>query len=193
MLMHADPSGQERAAAEAEAATTAAAAEAATRESEVAAAAAMHKAATAALAKAEATKTKERAEERAELKESADLKCGTRHFRKRLISEVADAEGGLSGLGAKTGQNLKVDEYVRQLKSMRAKLAADAKAKQERASRVPVNAWVYTEGTNLFLGPAAQAPTTTLPSAPFVGAVELSRRSAREAAKNPAYVRQWLS
>ena len=56
---------------------------------------------------------------------------------------------------------------------MRAKLAAAAKARQERASQVPVNAAVYTEGTNVFLGPATQpreAPTTTLPSAPLAGA-----------------------
>ena len=68
MLVHADSRGQERAAAEAEAGTTAAAADAATRESEIAVAAAtIHEAPTAALAKAEATKTKNRAEEMAEL------------------------------------------------------------------------------------------------------------------------------
>ena len=95
----------------------------------------------------------------AELKERDDLGLGTPGFRKRLLSEMTDSEGGFSGLDAKTGEDLKFNESVRQLRSMRVKVAASAKEKQKRASQAPLNAPVYTNtGTgNIFLGRAAQA------------------------------------
>ena len=152
----------------------AAADKATARESEVAIAeATRHKAAAAAVAITDAKKAKHKAEVAAELKERDDLGLGTPGFRKRLLSEMTDSEGGFSGLDAKTGEDLKFNESVRQLRSMRVKVAASTKEKQKRASqKVPLNAPVYTEGTNIFLGRAAQAPTTTLLLAPLAGAVE---------------------
>ena len=176
MLVHADLRDRaffERAAAEANAARGAKAIDVATREFEVAAAwAARDKAAATTKAEAEAKESKDRAEHAAHLKEWAELGVGTPEFRKQLELEMNSLDGGFHGLDAKTGERLKLDESVRRLRSMRAELATNARKNKERASQVPLNDPVYTEGTNIFLGRAAQAKTTTLPSAPLSGAVE---------------------
>ena len=176
MLVHADLGDRaffEREAAEANAARGAKAIDVATREFEVAAAwAARDKAAATTKAEAEAKESKDRAEHAAHLKEWAELGVGTPEFRKQLELEMNSLDGGFHGLDAKTGERLKLDESVRRLRSMRAELATNARKNKERASQVPLNDPVYREGTNIFLGRAAQAKTTTLPSAPLAGAVE---------------------
>ena len=97
---------------------------------------------------------------------------GTTEFRKQLELEMKSSDGGFHGLDAKTGEGLKSDESVRCLQSMRVELATTARKNEECASHVPLNDPVYIKGTNIFLGRAAQASTTTLPSTPLAGAVE---------------------
>ena len=72
----------------------------------------------AAVAIADAKKAKHKAEVAAELKERDDIRLGTPEFRKRILSEMKDSEGGFSGLDAKTGEDLKFNESVRQKKNL---------------------------------------------------------------------------
>ena len=175
-MVHADAiarAGLERAAAEADATRAARAAVAATGESAQAAAwAARDEAAAAAEAQAHEKGTKRRLEQEAELKERLALGVGTPECRKQMLAEMKSSDGGLHGLDARTGQGLKLDESVRQLRRMRARLAATNAENHKHARQVPPNDPVHTAETDIFLGMAAQASPTTLPSAPLSGAVE---------------------
>ena len=178
MLLHADLSVRasfERAAAKAEAAAVAAAVDKATSESIQAAAwEAMDKAGAAAEAVADAEEAKYREQQAAELKDSLELGVGTTECRKQMALEMQGSEGGSHGLDATTGEGLKFNNRVLQLQAMRVKVEGLARRKREREGRAPLNAPVCTNSGSghIFLGRAAQASETTLPSAPLAGAVE---------------------
>ena len=198
MSVHADASVRacfERAAAEADATRAARAADTATRESGEASAWAARDETAAAAAEAEvhAKGTKRRLEQAAELNERLALGVGTTEFRKQLVSEMASSDGGSHGLDARTGGGLKLDESVRQLRSMRAELAATAARNQKLARQVPPNDPVHTEGTNIFLGikGGPSQPNDTAISTAFWCRGSCPR--AHKAEKNPAQVQQWVN
>ena len=119
----------------------AAAADKATRECKQAMAwEAMDKAGAAAKAVADAKEAKYREQQAAELKGGVELGVGTTEFRKQMVSELEDSEGGLHGLGARTGEGLKFNDRVWQLRTMRVEVAAFARGKRGRASQAPLGA-----------------------------------------------------
>ena len=151
------------------------------------------KVAAAAKAQAHEKGTKRRLEQEAELKERLALGVGTPECRKQMVAEMKSSDGGLHGLDARTGQGLKLDESVRQLRQMRARLAATDAENHKRARQVPPNDPVHTADTDIFLhgegGPSQ--PNDTAISTAFWCRGSCPR--AHEAEKNPAQVQRWVN